>query len=60
MIPSYNAIKTTTFVLYGVAMAGIGMLTLTGNNVAMDSYGPIADNAAGIGEMAWSGSHDAT
>jgi K(+)-stimulated pyrophosphate-energized sodium pump len=41
-------------------MAGIGMLTLTGNNVAMDSYGPIADNAAGIGEMAWSGSHDAT
>jgi len=42
-----------TFVLYGVAMAGIGMLTLTGNNVAMDSFGPIADNAAGIGEMSW-------
>ncbi|MGB9706929.1 MAG: sodium-translocating pyrophosphatase, partial [Microgenomates group bacterium] len=40
------------FVLYGVAMTGIGMLTLTGNNVAMDSYGPIADNAGGIGEMA--------
>ncbi len=40
-----------TFVLYGVAMTGIGMLTLTGNNVAMDSYGPIADNANGIGEM---------
>ena len=30
------------------------MLTLTGNNVAMDSFGPIADNANGIGEMAWS------
>jgi K(+)-stimulated pyrophosphate-energized sodium pump len=39
-------------VLYGVAMTGIGMLTLTGNNVAMDSFGPIADNANGIGEMA--------
>ncbi|HAZ62557.1 MAG TPA: sodium-translocating pyrophosphatase, partial [Armatimonadetes bacterium] len=43
------------FVLYGVAMAGIGMLTLTGNNVAMDSFGPIADNANGVGEMAWTG-----
>ncbi len=38
--------------LYGVAMTGIGMLTLTGNNVAMDSFGPISDNANGIGEMA--------
>jgi K(+)-stimulated pyrophosphate-energized sodium pump len=33
-------------------MTGIGMLTLTGNNVAMDSFGPISDNANGIGEMA--------
>jgi K(+)-stimulated pyrophosphate-energized sodium pump len=39
-------------VLYGVAMIGIGMLALTGNNVAMDTFGPIADNASGIGEMA--------
>ena len=39
------------FMLYGVAMVGIGMLSHTGNNVAMDSYGPIADNAAGVGEM---------
>lgn len=38
--------------LYGVAMVGIGMLSHTGNNVAMDSYGPISDNANGIGEMA--------
>lgn len=42
-----------TFVLYAVAMIGIGMLSHTGNNVAMDSYGPISDNANGIGEMAW-------
>src|SRR3970282_286295 len=39
-------------------MTGIGMLTLTGNNVAMDSYGPIADNANGIGQMAWQGEDD--
>ena len=43
----------TTFVLYAVAMIGIGMLSHTGNNVAMDSYGPISDNANGIGEMCW-------
>ncbi len=46
------------FVLYGVSLAGIGMLTLTGNVVAMDSFGPIADNANGIGEMAWNERED--
>ena len=40
------------YALYGVAMVGIGMLSHTGNNVAMDSFGPIADNANGIGELA--------
>jgi K(+)-stimulated pyrophosphate-energized sodium pump len=44
---------TGVFTLYAVAMIGIGMLSHTGNNVAMDSYGPISDNANGIGEMAW-------
>ncbi len=44
-------------ILYAVAMIGIGMLSHTGNNVAMDSYGPISDNANGIAEMAW---HDVT
>jgi K(+)-stimulated pyrophosphate-energized sodium pump len=39
--------------LYAIAMIGIGMLSHTGNNVAMDSYGPISDNANGIGQMAW-------
>ncbi len=52
--------EQTTFVLYGVSLAGIGMLTLTGNIVAMDSFGPIADNANGIAEMAWSGRKDPT
>jgi len=50
--------EQVTYILYGVAMTGIGMLTLTGNNVAMDSFGPIADNANGIGEMSWSGTRD--
>ncbi len=57
-IPGVEGIDRTTFILYGVAMTGIGMLTLTGNNVAMDSFGPIADNANGIGEMSWSGQDD--
>ena len=56
--PSLDAVGRSTFILYGVAMTGIGMLTLTGNNVAMDSFGPISDNANGIGEMAWSGQTD--
>jgi K(+)-stimulated pyrophosphate-energized sodium pump len=57
-IPGIDAASRATFILYGVAMTGIGMLTLTGNNVAMDSFGPISDNANGIGEMSWSGQND--
>ena len=49
----YGGANNPIYVLYGVAMIGIGMLSHTGNNVAMDSYGPISDNANGIGEMAW-------
>lgn len=54
-IPGVEGVDRINFILYGVAMTGIGMLTLTGNNVAMDSFGPISDNANGIGEMAWTG-----
>jgi K(+)-stimulated pyrophosphate-energized sodium pump len=42
-----------TFVAFGVAMCGIGMLTLTGNTISMDVFGPVADNANGIGEMGY-------
>jgi K(+)-stimulated pyrophosphate-energized sodium pump len=44
---------SAVFVAYGVAMAGIGMLTLTGNTISMDVFGPVADNANGIGEMGY-------
>jgi K(+)-stimulated pyrophosphate-energized sodium pump len=40
------------FTMYGVALTGIGMLTLTGNNISMDTFGPIVDNAGGLAEMA--------
>ena len=49
----YGGAGDPKYVLYAIAMIGIGMLSHTGNNVAMDSYGPISDNANGIGEMAW-------
>src|SRR5205823_11980999 len=41
------------FIAFGVAMCGIGLLTLTGNTISMDVFGPVADNANGIGEMGY-------
>lgn len=42
----------TAQILYGVALVGLGMLTVTGIIVSEDTFGPVSDNAQGVGEMA--------
>lgn len=39
------------YILFGVSLIGVGMLSHTGNNVSMDTFGPIADNANGVAEL---------
>jgi K(+)-stimulated pyrophosphate-energized sodium pump len=47
-VPSVHRFSYT---LFGVTLIGVGMLSHTGNNVSMDTFGPISDNANGIGEL---------
>src|SRR2546423_12084923 len=59
LISSPPALYGGTYILsfYGIALVGLGLLTTTGFILAMDTFGPISDNAQGVFEMSGAG-HD--
>jgi K(+)-stimulated pyrophosphate-energized sodium pump len=48
-------VQRFSYILFGVTLIGVGMLSHTGNNVSMDTFGPISDNANGIAELSGMG-----